>query len=84
MTTNYRPVLLTSHIVKVYERILKKLIMKYLEDNNILKTFQHGFQNQRSCLTELIDFCNCILHTIKINNDANMDVIYLDFNKAFD
>ena len=32
---------------------------------------------------ELIDFYNWILDTIKTSNDANVDVIYLDFSKAF-
>ena len=31
---NYRLVSMASHIVKVYERILRKLILEYLEQNS--------------------------------------------------
>ena len=32
---NYRPVSLTSHIIKLFERILRKTMVKHLEGNNI-------------------------------------------------
>ena len=39
----YRPVSLTSHVMKVFERVLKKKIIKYLVDNKKLNDGQHGF-----------------------------------------
>ena len=43
---------------------------------------QHGFRKKRSCLTQLIDHVDNILKTL---NDGNeVDVIYLDYAKAFD
>ena len=38
---NYRPISLTSHIVKIYERVLRKTMVKYLESNNLLSSQQH-------------------------------------------
>ena len=48
---NYRPVSLTSHVVKHYERFVRKAIVNYIEDNNILSSKQHGFRSGKSCLT---------------------------------
>ena len=38
----YRPVLLTSHVIKVFERIIRKSL-DYLQENNLLPDNQHGF-----------------------------------------
>ena len=40
---NYRPVSLTSHLIKLFERILRKALVKFIEENNILTNQQHGF-----------------------------------------
>ena len=79
---NYRPISLTSHLIKIFERVIRKHIVKYLETNNLLNQGQHGFRSGRSCLTQLIDYYNRVLH--QCETGANVDVIYLDFAKAFD
>ena len=80
--TNYRPVSLTSHIVKIYERILRKVIVSYLESNHILCHNQHGFRSGRSCLTQMLSHFDDILEGLTNNMDT--DAIYLDYAKAFD
>ena len=82
LAENYRPISLTSHVIKIFERMMKTNLVNFLEENNLLKKFQHGFRKNRSCLTELIDYRNEILEAIL--NNKNIDVIYLDFSKAFD
>ena len=79
---NYRPVSLTSHVIKVFERVLRNHLVSYLEDNNIITPNQHGFRKKRSCLTQLIDHVDNIFKIL--NNNDEVDVIYLDFAKAFD
>jgi hypothetical protein len=79
---NYRPVSLTSHIVKVYERVLRKVMVKYLEDNDILSCKQHGFRSGRSCLTQMLSHFDEIMLGLTGNMDT--DSIYLDYAKAFD
>ena len=41
---NYRPVSLTSQVVKVLERIMYDLLMEHAVSNNLISCHQHGFQ----------------------------------------
>ena len=79
---NYRPVSLTSHIIKIYERVLRKVMIKYLEENNILSCKQHGFRSGRSCLTQMLSHFDDIM--LGLTNNVDTDSIYLDYAKAFD
>ena len=51
---NYRPVALTSHIVKVFERVVRIALVRHLEDSRLLPDGQHGFRALRSTLTQLL------------------------------
>ena len=51
---NYRPVSLTSHIMKTFERVIRKHLVRHLEENMLLKKNQHGFRKKRSCITQLL------------------------------
>lgn len=79
---NYRPVSLTSHIIKIFERVIRKALVAFIETNNLLNTNQYGFRNGRSCLTQLLSHIDNIM--TDLSNDCNADVMYLDFSKAFD
>ena len=79
---NYRPVALTSHLVKLFEKVLRNYLIKFIELNNLLNPTQHGFRAGHSCLSQLLQhFDNVTKH---VENGQNVDVIYLDFSKAFD
>ena len=79
---NYRPVSLTSHIIKIFERVLRQRIVHFLESNGLLCTQQHGFRSGHSCLTQLLHHFDEILQNF-LNGDET-DCIYLDYAKAFD
>ena len=79
---NYRPVSLTSHIVKVFERVLKKILVRFLETNSLISSNQHGFRSGRSTLTQLLAHVDDILTGWCRGLDS--DCIYLDYAKAFD
>ena len=79
---NYRPVSLTNHITKVFERIVKKEITFYLTGQQLYNETQHGFRKRRSTQTNLIEYYESILHQLETNRST--DSIYLDFSKAFD
>ena len=79
---NYRPVVLTSHLIKIIERVIRAKLVTFLEDTNALNDGQHGFRRGRSCLSQLLSHFDNILQDIQEGD--NVDVIYLDFAKAFD
>ena len=74
-------VALTSHLVKIFEKILRKHIVHHLESNNLFNHTQHGFRAGRSCLSQLIAHYDKILTLL--DQGSNVDDIYLDFAKAF-
>ena len=82
LASNYRPVSLTSHIIKLFERVLRKRLVHHLESNSLLCNNQHGFRSGRSCLTQLLSHFDDILQNLLQNIDT--DSIYLDYAKAFD
>ena len=79
---NYRPISLTSHVIKVFERIIRKNLVEYLEENQLLCSNQHGFRSGKSCLSQLLSHIDSIITNGLEGLDT--DVIYLDFAKAFD
>ena len=81
---NYRPISLTSVVCKTMERLIKGKIITRLEGNNLIGDSQHGFRNKRSCLTSLLYFFARVIDTYDTGNNKAVDLIYLDFQKAFD
>ena len=79
---NYRPVSLTSHIGKCFERIIKEEIVSHLETNNLIKDTQHGFRNKKSCLSNLLEYSELVAG--KLDEGKPVDIVFLDFQKAFD
>ena len=78
----YRPVSLTSHIMKIFERVLKKHILKHLVDNNKFNNGQHGFVPGRGTQTQLLSHLNDIFEAYM--EGKRLDSVFLDFAKAFD
>ena len=79
---NYRPVSLTSVICKLLERLIKDHMVDFLVKHKLLNSSQHGFLKARSCLTNILCFLEEI--TKWIDMGSPVDIIYLDFQKAFD
>ena len=79
---NYRPVSLTSVICKLLERLIKDHLVDFLVKNKLINTSQHGFLKARSCLTNMLCFLEDV--TKWVDEGSPVDIIYLDFKKAFD
>ena len=52
--------------------------------NNLIGDSQHGFRNKCSCLTSLLDFFAQVIDTYDTDNNKGVDLVYLNFQKAFD
>ena len=79
---NYRPISLVSHISKIFEKVVVKALTSYLNDLDLFNKQQHGFRSGRSCLSQLIEHHQQVAAILETR--GNVDVVYLDFAKAFD
>ena len=79
---NYRPIALTSHLIKIFEKVIRNHLVVHLERNNFFNPNQHGFRSGRSCLSQLLKHFDNLLNILETGRNA--DVIYLDYSKAFD
>ena len=64
------------------EKIIRDKIILHMESNSLFSNQQHGFRKGKSCTTQLIEVMDD--WTSKIDGNDNIDVIYMDFKKAFD
>ena len=77
---NYRPISLTCILSKVFEKLVRNHILQFVQP--FLFTQQHGFLPKVSCLSNLLE-CLDVVHDI-LDDAECADIIYLDFQKAFD
>ena len=67
---------------KILESIIRDHIIKYLTINNLITPEQHGFVPNKACVTNLLETLDTI--TDAVNRGLSVDLILLDFAKAFD
>ena len=79
---NYRPISLTSLVMKTFERILKDELL--IRTSHLLDCRQNGFLNFKSCTTNMVNFTDKLVLSINDTQTLSTDVIYFDFSKAFD
>ena len=78
--SNYRPISLTSLVMKTFERIIKDELLKHVD--RFIDGRQHGFLAKKSCVTNMVGLCDSL--ALSLNDNIHTDVIYFDFAKAFD
>ena len=79
---NYRPISLTCICCKVMESIIRDYIASYFKSNNLFSNFQYGFIKGRSTVLQLLKVFDEWTSAIDLGDQ--LDVIYTDFEKAFD
>ena len=79
---NYQPGSLTCIPCKVMETLIKNKILEHVEEQAALSGNQHGFTKGKSCLTNLLETLEEV--TASLDQGLSVDVIFLDYAKAFD
>ena len=80
--TSYRPISLTPHLGKVYERIIKMRLESFLEKHNIIPVCQAGFRKGRSCTDHIVKLT---AHMRKaISSNRTLLATFFDVKRAFD
>lgn len=80
--SNYRPISLTCVGCKAMEKIIVRHIRNFISELPVISDRQHGFCPRRSTVSNLL---SCLSSWTKSFNEKEpIDVIYLDYEKAFD
>jgi hypothetical protein len=80
--SNYRPISLTCVCCRVMERVINHELMDYLLKHKLITKHQHGFLRKHSTCSNLLESVND--WSIALNNRLTTDIVYVDFQKAFD
>ena len=64
------------------EKLIRDKLVDHMTSNNLFSNTQHGFISGPFCITHLLEYIEDL--TEAIDNGEDVDVIYLDFCKAFD
>jgi hypothetical protein len=81
ISSSYRPIALTSAIVKVQEKMLLGRLKWYLEKNNILAPEQAGFRENRSTSQQICRFTQEIKEAL--NKHESVLAVLVDFKGAY-
>ena len=79
---HYIPVSLTSVVCKLLDTLIRDHVVEFLVKHKLINIYQHRFLKARSCLINLLCFWEEI--TKWVDDGSPVDVVYLDFQKAFD
>lgn len=82
LARNYRPITLTSHVIKIFEMKIIKELVTYLYKYSTFNRDQHEFWEGLSYVYQLLEHCQKT--TKALGRGVGADVIYLDFAKIFD
>ena len=80
--SNYRPISVLSHIVKILEKAVHSQLYDFLNDNALLSDRQWGFRPLHSTGTALVDVNDFLL--TGIDRGLISGALFLDLKRAFD
>ena len=82
LPANYRPICLTSVLVKTLEKIIRSHLDRHLIANGLLPSNQHGFVPGKSCVTNLLLAREAWARAW--DHHTPVHALSIDFSKAFD
>ncbi|KAL8589746.1 hypothetical protein ACOMHN_027254 [Nucella lapillus] len=83
-TSSHRPIALTPHLGKVYERVLKNRLDHHLEKNDILPLCQAGFRKGRNCMEHVVRLIEDTKKWSLKGKNKKIVATFFDIKKAFD
>lgn len=81
LTDSYRPIALSSCILKTFERMIKDRLEWWLESTKILPEAQYGFRKQRGTIDALTDLVTELQLTLSQNKTTCC--MFLDIKNAY-
>ena len=82
--TNYRPISLLSSFSKLFERIVSRQLIRFLNINEILYKHQYGFRSGHNTSHPVLHLTNKIYNALNQKPSAKTLTIFIDLKKAFD
>ncbi|CAB4025809.1 Hypothetical predicted protein [Paramuricea clavata] len=79
---NFRPISTPSTIAQIFEKLIYKQLIRYIEKKDILFQFQFGFRKGRSTAQAITEITENLRKAI--DNKLYTCGVFLDFSKAFD
>lgn len=79
---NYRPISILPAFNKIFEKIISLRLINYLECNNLLTEYQHGFRAHRSTESAILQFINYVY--LALEEKKHVAGVFIDLSKAFD
>ena len=79
---NYRPITVLSSFNKLFEKLISKRIISFLDRFNIISSRQYGYLRKKSTNHAIIDFIRNVLNAFQIKK--YLVAIFIDLSKAFD
>ena len=85
LVQNYRPISILPFFSKVFEKILSKYIIEFMEENELFYKNQFGFRKQHSTSHAIITLVEKVAKVAKALDKGKIVVgVFLDLKKAFD
>ena len=82
LASNYRPISILGNLSKIFEKVIHRRLMNYLEKFSILLENQYGFRKKK----DSIQAATLLYKKIEENwiSKVKTNCIFVDFRKAFD
>ena len=83
LTTSYRPIILISSIMKLFEQVIEQRLRSYLEDIGFINKYQSGFRQNKSTDDHLFRLSQSVMESFN-RGEHVVAAAFLDVEKAFD
>lgn len=79
---NYRPISILPAFNKIFEKVITTRLVNFIERNNLISDYQHGFRSGRSTETAILQLISNVYKYLEKKH--YLVGIFLDLSKAFD